>query len=223
MDQNEMLNQLANNPQMLAQLLQAMQQNGMIPSNQPTPTNAATQRAAMNWNMPTNPMAAVWWNSMMNAMNNMCNNGNQQNVQNNQNPSQPQVAQQNDQKSDDVILPIRVVKSPDDIKVEQLPVDDEIKLFIQDDMSIIYGKRWTNNGTIENLRFVLDTTSEENNLKTSNNPTTNNQGFNVEELMAAVANTIDSKLDQFKKELAIDNKAQSKNRNNGKVGEMDGK
>lgn len=217
-NQNEVVNQLMNNPQMLAQLVQTMQQNGMIPPNQSM--QLPQQKSPMNWNVPTNPMAAFWWNNMMNAMNNMSNGGNQQNTQSNQN--QQQSVQQTEQKSDDVVLPIRVVKSPDDIKVEQLPVDDEIKLFIQDDMSVIYGKRWTNNGTIENLRFVLDTTPEEISVETSNN-VASNQGFNVEELMAGIANMIDSRLDQFKKEFSIDNRGQSKNRNNGKVGEADGK
>lgn len=218
MEQNEVVNQLMNNPQMLAQLIQMLQQNGMIPSSQPA---QVPQKSPMNWNVPTNPMAAFWWNNMMNSMNNMGNSGNQQNVQNNQN--QQQAVQQNEQKSDDAILPIRVVKSPDDIKVDQIPMNDKISLFIKDDMSIIYGKRWTNNGTIENLRFVLDTMPEENSVEVSNNTTTSNQSFNVEELMGGIANMIDSKLDQFKKEFAIDNKVQSKNRNNGRGVDTNGK
>lgn len=216
MDMNETISQqLASNPQFTNQLYQLMQQNGMIPANQP---NQQTPKPLMNWNVPTNPMAAVWWNGMMNAMNNMQNN-NQQNVQNNQNQPQQQPTSQNDQKTDDIIMPIRVVKSPDDIKVEQLPVDDEIKLFIQDDMSVIYGKRWTNNGTIENLRFVLVPASEDNNTNESNNGVASNQGINIEELMAA----IDNKLKQFKKEFTADIKGQTKNKNNGRAGEVDGK
>lgn len=206
MDQNEMMNQLANNPQMLAQLIQMMQQNGMIPSNQPS------QRQPMNWNVPTNPMAAVWWNNMINAINNMCNNSNQQNIQNN-NQNQQTNIQTNQKLDDDITSPsIRVVHSPDDIKIGQIPINDKINLFIQDDASVIYGKRWTNNGAIENLRFVLDTEPEENGVKTSDNIVTGNQGFNVDELMVAVANTIDSKLEQFKKELAVNNYSQSKGR-----------
>lgn len=219
MDTNEVVNQLMNNPQMLTQLVQAMQQNGMIPSNQPM---QPVQKSPMNWNIPTNPMAAFWWNNMVNTMNNMGNNGNQQNAQNNQNQQQ-QMVQQNEQKMDDIISSVRVVKSPDDIKVDQIPMNDKVSLFMQDDMSVIYGKRWTNNGTIENLRFVLDTMPEENGVKVSNNITTNNQSFNVEELMGGIANMIDSKLDQFKKEFAIDNKGQSKNRNNGRSVDTDGK
>lgn len=220
MDTNEVVNQLVNNPQMLTQLVQAMQQNGMIPSNQPM---QPVQKSPMNWNVPTNPMAAFWWNNMMNTMNNMGNNGNQQNAQNNQNQQQQQVVNQDEQKLDDIISSVRVVKSPDDIKVDQIPMNDKVSLFMQEDMSIIYGKRWTNNGTIENLRFIRDVTPEENLTETSNNTAVGNQGFNVEELMAGIANMIDSKLDQFKKEFVIDNKGQSKNRNNGRSVDADGK
>ncbi|MDE7431728.1 MAG: hypothetical protein K2N34_07435, partial [Lachnospiraceae bacterium] len=216
----EIVNQLMNNPQMLAQLVQMMQQNGMIPSNQPI---QSTQRQPMNWNVPTNPMAAFWWGNMMNAMNNMNNNGNQQNAQNNQNQPQQQASQQNEQKSDNIISSVRVVKSPDDIKVDQIPMNDKISLFIQDDMRAIYGKRWTNNGTIENLHFVLEAPQGENGIKVSSNVVNSNQGFNMDELMAAVANVVDDKFEQFKKELAIDNKGQTKNKNNVKGGEVDGK
>lgn len=212
MDQNEMLKQLANNPQMMAQLLQMMQGNTM-----PSPN----QGLSANWNMPTSPMAnpmATWWNNMMNPINNQ---GNKQPIQNNNQAQQTNI--QNNQKPEDVILSVRVVKSPDDIKVDQIPMNGKISLFMQDDMNVIYGKRWTNDGTIENLRFVLDTASEPNGVKMSNNAAANNQGFNIEELMAAVTNVIDNKLDQFKKEYSSDRYNQSKDRNNRKGGNADGK
>lgn len=205
MDQNEIATQLANNPQMLAQILQTIQQNGMMAPTQPP------QRQPMNWNMPTNPMAAVCWNNMMN-MNNQNNQVQQPNVQ-----STNQVQQENnqsEQKIKDDELSIRIIKSPDDISIAQIPMGDKISLFLQDDMSIIYGKQWTNDGEIKNLRFVLEG-SEQNNVKTSDNTETNNQTFNIEELMAAVGNIVNTKLEEFKKEyLTNDNYNQSKNRNN---------
>lgn len=213
MDQNELVNQLSNNPQLLSQILQMMQQNGMIQQNQPP------QRSPMNWNVPTNPMAAVWWNNMMNALNSINNQGNNQQVSNN---NQTQQNAQTEQQSDD-ILPIRIIKSEDDIVIDQIPVSNKITLFMKDDMSVIYGKRWTNNGEMKNLRFILEENPEQNSPQTQNNSTVNNQGFNVEELMAAVTNIIDSKLEQFKKDYRFDNRSQSKNRNNRKGGELDGK
>lgn len=203
MDQNEMMNQLANNPQLLVQLLQNMQQNGMLPNQQ-------LQRQPMNWNVPTNPMAAMWWNNM----NNMMNQANNQNVQNNQN--QQFGVQQDENKQEEAILPVRIVKSPDDIKVDQVPMNDKISLFMQDDMSVIYGKRWTNNGSIENLRFILEIPQERNEIKNSNN-----QGINTEELMSAIVDVIDSKLDQFKKDYSF-TRSQTKSRSSKKVGDVDG-
>lgn len=216
MDQNEMMNQLANNPQMLAQLVQTMQQNGMIPNNNPM------QRQPMNWNVPTNPMAAMWLANMFGNANNMNNNNrNGQQMAQNQNQATQNQVQSQEQKPDENILPIRVVKSPDDIKVYQIPMDDKISLFLQDDLSVIYGKKWTNDGDIKNMRFVRVDGEE---AKTPSGEATSNPGFNVNELMANIATLIDSKLEQFKKDYRLDvSQPQNKtNRNNNrKVGEAD--
>lgn len=217
MDQNEMMNQLANNPQMLAQLLQIMQQNGMNQPNQKPPANWNMPTSPIT-NMPPNPMMALWLNNMMNSMNNQ---GDKSIAQNN-NQAQQQ-GTQNDQKPEDTILSVRVVNSPDDIKVDQIQMNGKISLFIQNDMSVIYGKRWKNDGTIDTLRFVLDSSSEPNSTETLNNTVNNNQNFSIEELMAAVTNVIDDKLDKFKKEYPSNNYNQSKGRNNRKGGEIDGK
>lgn len=218
MDQNEIMAQLANNPQLMAQLAQMMQQNGMNQPNQKPPANWNMPTNSTAINMPPNPMMVMWLNNLMNSMNNQ---GNKQAIQNNN--QTPQNSVQNNQQPEDTILSVRIVKSPDDIKVDQVPMNGEISLFMQDDMSVIYGKRWTNDGTIENLRFVLDTAPESNSVKMSNNAVVNNQGFNIEELMAAVTNVIDNKLDQFKKECSSNNYNQSKDRNNRKGGNVDGK
>lgn len=224
MDQNEIMAQLANNPQLvaqLAQMAQTMQQNGMNQPNQKPPANWNMPTSSMAANMPPNPMMAMWLNNMMNSINSMNNQGDKQATQNNN--QTPQNSVQNNQQPEDTILSVRVVKSPDDIKVDQVPMNGKISLFIQDDMSVIYGRRWTNDGTIEKLCFVLDRTPEQNSINTSNNTVVNNQGFTIDELMAAVTNVIDDKLDQFKKECIPNNYNQSKNRNNRKGGEIDGK
>lgn len=225
MDQNELMQQIANNPQMLAQLAQAMQQNGMIPLvPQNQPNQSSQKQPVNNWNMPTSPMAAIWWNNMINAMNGMMNNPNNQGENQAVPNNQSQQNTQSEQQSDEKVLPIRVITSPDDIKVDQIPMNDKISLFIQDDMSIIYGKRWTNNGTIENLRFVLEKPEQEV-VTASNDPAPSNLPFDMEEMMAAVGRVVDSKLEQFKIDYSLDssngnnnnnNNNQSKNRNNRK-------
>ena len=55
----------------------------------------------------------------------------------------------------------RVVTSPEEIRPSELPVDDTIRLFLQDDLSVIHGKKWNNRGTIDNMTFVrVDDTPE---------------------------------------------------------------
>lgn len=222
MDQNEMIQQLANNPQILAQLVQAIQQNNMNPQNQ---ANQPVQKQPVsNWNMPTNPMASIWWNNMMNAMNSMMNNqnnqGDNQPIPNNQNP--PQQSTQNEQQLDEKVLPIRTVKSVNDISVDQIPMNDKISFFMQEgDSAVIYGKRWTNKGTIDDLRYVLEK-SEPDVVAASNDSTTGNLPFDMEEMMSAVGRVVDSKLEEFKRDYSLDtnngnnNNNQSKNRNNRK-------
>lgn len=209
MDQNEMLNQIANNPQMMAELIQRMQENRMVQPNQKMPANWNVPTNPMATNMPMNPMMALWLNNVMNSMNNQ---GDKSAVQNSDQTQQQSVP--NSQNPEDAILSVRVVKSPDDIKVEQIPMNGKISLFIQEDMNVIYGKRWMNDGRISTLRFVLDGTPEQNEANIVNNTPVNNQNFNIEELMAAVTNVIDNKLEQFKKEFSSDNGGQQKNRNN---------
>lgn len=151
MDMNEMISQqLAANPQLayqIMQIMQMMQQNGgPNPPNQGSP-----QRQPMNWNTPTNPMAAMWQANLMNLMN-----GQNNNTQPAQNQSQPAVTPA--QQSDDgvKVSSVRIIKSPDEIRADEIPMNGGISLFVQDDLNVIYGKRWTNNGTVENKRFVLE-------------------------------------------------------------------
>lgn len=195
MDDMTMLQQtLANNPQFAAQLFQMMQQNGMIPQNQGG--GGMNQRPPMNWNMPTNPMAAMWYN-FMNQMNNQNNQNNQQAAQN---QSQPQQQQQvaADQQTNNKISLVRVIKSTDDIKPNEIPSDGSISLFLMDDLGAIYGKCWTNNGTVKNLRFVLERDDpNRSDPKIESSKTSMNQDEIFERLSRMMSEMIDEKLSKF--------------------------
>lgn len=215
-----MMQQLANNPQMIQQLVQMMQQNGMLPTN-----NQGNQRPPMNWNMPTNPIAMMWLQNVMNAMNNQSNS--QQTAQNPQNQTTPQSDTQT-QQTKNKVSSVRVVKSPDEIKPNEIPSDGSISLFVNDDLGIIYGKRWTNNGTVDNMRFVKYDAEEpqvQNNEESPNQSKSNNLGFDVNGLMQNIATLIDDKLEQFKKDYSLDRRNQPKSSNgynNKKGGEVNG-
>lgn len=104
---NGQMNNQQITPQMVAQALsQMMQQNNSVPQ-MPQP---------MNWNMPTNPMAAMWMNNIMGMMNNQNQNGNQ--PQNNQNSQQVQQPQQ----TESMDPAVRIVKSPEEIKADEIPM-----------------------------------------------------------------------------------------------------
>lgn len=51
-------------------------------------------------------------------------------------------------------IPGRVVNSPDDITVQEVPTDGTVALFPATDGKCIYGKRWTPDGNISTMRFV---------------------------------------------------------------------
>lgn len=181
MDMNEMINQqLASNPQFAAQLFQMMQQNGMIPPNQ------GNSRQQMNWNMPTNPMAAMWYN-FMNSMNNQNNN-----TQPAQNQSRP--AATPDQQGDKGVASVRVIESPDEIRANEIPMNGGISLFLQDDLSVIYGKRWTNNGTVDNLRFVLENDDQK---ESKNSSDASKLSINTDVFFEKISEMIDEKLSRF--------------------------
>lgn len=48
----------------------------------------------------------------------------------------------------------RVVSSPDEITVQEVPTDGSIAWFPAQDGSCVYGKRWTPDGSITTLRYV---------------------------------------------------------------------
>lgn len=181
MDMYEMINQqLVANPQFAAQIFQLMQQNGMIPPNSGNPNNGGYQQPQqMNWNQPTNPMAAMMY-TYMNMMNN----------QNNTQPTQNQ-AQSSDmsiQSKDNKISFARTISSPDEIRVDEIPTNGGIGLFLQEDAGIIYGKRWTNNGVVENTCYVL----EKDDQKISEN--SNNSSIDIDVLFKKISEMVDEKI-----------------------------
>lgn len=179
MDNNQQIT-----PQMLQQLLtQYLQTNPMA-----------------NWNIPTNPMYAMWMSNMANMMNN-------------QNMTQPQQPQQNQNDSQPVQPPsktdinepaVRMISSPDEIKADEIPMNGSIRLFLQEDMNVIYGKRWTNNGVIENIRFVREDQPD------VSKPVETQKEFDQNALYEGIANMIDQKLDQFRKDYLLDKRGSSK-------------
>lgn len=48
----------------------------------------------------------------------------------------------------------RVVQSPDEITVREIPTDGTLALFPSADGTCIYGKRWMPDGNITTMRFV---------------------------------------------------------------------
>lgn len=186
MDINEMITQqLTSNPQLAGQLMQMLMQSGGNSSNQ-------GNQQRQNWNMPTNPMASMWWN-FMNSMNNQNNQRSAQNQQSNQsNTQQTNTTQQ--QQPDGRVSFVRIIKSPDEIRPDEVPMSGDIRLFLQEDLSTIYGKRWTNNGTVENLRFILEK-NDQNEVRSSND--SSNKIPTEAALFEKISEMIDEKLNHL--------------------------
>lgn len=184
-------------PQMLQQLYQQMiQQNGQ-------PSNVVPAVPVMNWNMPTNPMAAMFMNGMMNMLNNQ----NNQNQLQNQNTQQPQeTSQPTQQQTEPAISSARVIKSPEEIKPDEILMNGSVSLFLQDDLNVVYGKRWTNNGVIENIRFVREDPVPVEQPSQS----TSVSSINLEELAKQISDMIDGKLEIFKRDYIDKPKTASK-------------
>lgn len=171
-------------PQVVAQVLSVLQQQNQT-QNQTTPMMIP------NWNMPTNPFSAMWLNNMMSMMNNQNQNQSQQQNQNPvQNNTQPV---QQDPPTENTDPAVRMVKSPEEIKADEIPMNGSIRLFLQEDMNVIYGKRWTNNGVIENIRYVRE----------DDPPTVSTETpFQIDQnaFLQAVSDMVDQKLNEFRKE-----------------------
>ena len=202
MDVNEMMNQFRANPQMAAQFIQLMQQNGVLP-----PNIGQSPGGMMNWNMPTNPMAAMWWNNMMSSMGNP-------NNQNNSQPAQNQTQSQNQtnvqpQQMENKVSTVRVVKTPNEIKADEILMNGDISLFLQDDLNVVYGKRWTNNGTIDNMRFIREIEPDQN-IEEKQNISSTTTNFDAEALMGQISKVVEGKLDQFVKDYSLGDRNTSK-------------
>lgn len=203
MELNELMNQLRSNPQAAAQFIQLMQQNGILPPNIGQP----------NWNIPTNPMSMVWWNNLVNLLNNM---NNQNNLQPAQNQNQPQQAgtQPQPQQTDNKVSSVRVVKSPNEIKADEILMNGDISLFLQDDLNVVYGKRWTSDGTVDNMRFIREEDTAQNVVETQNSSEVMTSiNLNIEELVGRVSSMVEGKLDQFVKDYSLERRGTPKTNN----------
>lgn len=104
----------------------------------------------------------------------------------------PQTPQSNTQHH---ISSARVVVSQDEIKPNEIPMDDSITIFLQDDLNRVYGKRWTNNGTVENLEYVrVDNTAQQ-----SAAPAQSFSNEGLDEFRAEVNARFDQMSDMLKK------------------------
>lgn len=83
-------------------------------------------------------------------------------------PQQPPV--QNQQPSAPMNIIGRVVRQIDEVAPNEVPMDGSISFFPQSDLSCVYAKQWTKDGTIATTRYVLEQTSISNgdNPKESN-------------------------------------------------------
>lgn len=50
----------------------------------------------------------------------------------------------------------RVVESEADIKPNEVPMDGSVTFFPKSDYSVVFGKTWTENGTIRSMRYLLE-------------------------------------------------------------------
>ena len=58
-------------------------------------------------------------------------------------------------------IPGRMIYSPDEIMPQEESMDGSVSLFPMHDWSCVYGKRWTSNGQIQTVKFVLEQPKKE--------------------------------------------------------------
>ena len=54
-------------------------------------------------------------------------------------------------------IPGRIVQSIDEVTPNEIPMDGNIGVFVKEDLSIIYIKRWTKDGTIKTFEYPIMT------------------------------------------------------------------
>lgn len=59
-------------------------------------------------------------------------------------------------------IPGRIVSDQNEITVQEVPMDGSISLFMKNDLSCIYAKQWSGNGSIATVRYIPEETNEPN-------------------------------------------------------------
>lgn len=63
--------------------------------------------------------------------------------------------------SDQLVIPTRIVDAPNNIRVQDVPMNNQLSLFMLKDYSCIYAKTWNSEGTISTHRYVLEKDPED--------------------------------------------------------------
>lgn len=71
-------------------------------------------------------------------------------------PSNTMPVQQTQQQPQFAFVQGRVVESETDIKPNEIPMDGSVTFFPKSDYSVVFGKTWTENGTIRSMRYLLE-------------------------------------------------------------------
>ena len=71
-------------------------------------------------------------------------------------PAQPMTMQPQAQQPQPTFVQGRVVESEGDIKPNEIPMDGSVTFFPKSDYSVVFGKTWTENGTIRSMRYLLE-------------------------------------------------------------------
>lgn len=51
-------------------------------------------------------------------------------------------------------IPGRIVQNPNEIRINEIPMDSNVSLFPMSDLSAIYAKGWSSNGTILTVKYI---------------------------------------------------------------------
>ena len=72
-------------------------------------------------------------------------------------------------------IPGRIIQSIDEVTPNEIPMDGNIGVFVKEDLSIIYIKRWTKDGTIKTFEYpiMIPATEEQQNKEKEQENTLN--------------------------------------------------